>query len=176
MTNETAQPTQQLLQLKEALAAAKHAAKLNGDILVTGKQHARDSGFEKAPMLVILVKNSETHWTVMWQTKIRRIIESDPFFTESQSLFVMEEYRKVLESNTKIIYDGVNELKVHYENELNDDKVLGDDCIELWASAQFNTDVENMLKFIEVLYGFSQYDILLKQNETKEFVLEINVP
>lgn len=168
------EPTPMLLELRDKLAAAGHQQVIQHNILTTGKQLCRGHGFEDntSRALAILIVHGENHWTVMWQVKYRRVNPNDPFYTERQSLFVLKEYRKLVEKNEKVMF-GDSQLSVSYEVELNDDDVANNQ-IELWATAQLKTTVDIMQNFIEMLYAFPQYDINLTKNELDEFVLEIS--
>ncbi len=174
--SEIKAPTKELLELHELLKAAGEHESLQDNVLVTGKQVCRGTGFDSIRGLTIMVVHGPTHWTVMWQVMIRRIDETNPLFAKKQTEFVMKELQKLVEVNEKILFDdGRIELPVTYENELNDDKD-GDQQMELWATAQFNTSPELMFNFIKVLYDFPQYDINLYQDQCKQFHLEITAP
>lgn len=168
-------PSERLLKVCDLLLAAGHQYRIQDNILVTGKQLALNTGFDKLRPLTILVMNNDDKWTIMWQVKIRRINEGDEFFNSKQTNFVMEQYREVIENNVKIKFGEGDPLKVVYENELNDDNP-DQLCVELYATAQIIAEPEIAFGLIQQLFIFPQYEINLYQDQSKEFHLEIIVP
>lgn len=171
--NTTLSPQQ--IELQEKILAVENICVSQGNILVTGRQMALDSGLEKPRPFTILIMNDDDLWTVMWQVKIRKVSEDDEMFKEEQTTFVMEKYREAISGNVNIRFGEGAPIPISFENEQNyddpDNKV-----IELWATTQLRTDCEIMFGLIEKLYTFPQYDIHLSKDEDGEFHLDIVVP
>jgi hypothetical protein len=169
-------PSAQLVELRDKLKVAGEHHSLQDNVLVTGKQLCLDHGRDKPLPLTILITGGDNHWTVMWQVKLRSVIPNDPLFATPQSMFVLEEYRKLVEKNEKITFGEGKELPITYEVELNDEDK--DTCqVELWATTRLDTTVELMFGLIQILFSFPQYDVTLtKSDVTDEYSLEISVP